>query len=222
MRVCAFDNGAHCPERCGLCQRRFADPKRSTTVNVQMTIDQQIDLFDPMPFRRKFAEALDISEAQIGIALSAGSTVVDMSIKTMSGTASAALALDTKIANTFSNPSVAQTVLGVPVLSFTASVASATPAPPPGVPNPSPPPPVPVPVASPLPPSEDDDSFSWTWIIVAIIVGVLVIGIAIVVYMRSRNSSRYPYGAYGLGASPPAVVVYAEHALYAALGGKSD
>lgn len=74
---------------------------------------------------------------QIEMALSVGSTVVDMSIVTINGTTEAARSLEDLILTSFSDPTAAAEILGVPVLGGAITgVDVAPPAPPPQMPPP--------------------------------------------------------------------------------------
>jgi hypothetical protein len=213
--VCAMDNGIHCPERCGLCKRAFADPDESTTVSVQVAVDQTVDGFHPMPFRQKFADAMAISVNAIEMQVSAGSTIVDMTIATVEGTADAAQALQTKVAATLSDPSTAGSVLGVPVLSVASSVVAQAPYTPPPPPSPPPPPPSPPRPPPPPPPASDDDN-SWLYaIIIASVAGALIVAlVGFVCFCTPKTESRDDsFAAYMQALNPPAVVVYAESAM---------
>lgn len=213
--VCAMDGGFHCPERCGLCKRAFADPTESTTVGVQVGVDQTVDEFQPMPFRQKFADAMAISVNAIEIQVSAGSTIVDMTIATVEGTADAAQALQTKVAATLSDPSTAGNVLGVPVTSIASTVLAQSPyGPPPSPPLPSPPP-LPRPPPSPPrpPPPESDDNSGLFGIILSSVAGALILALVAFVCFcmpRDRHAEQY---RQALTSPPPAVVVYAESAV---------
>ena len=135
--VCADDGPEKCPERCGLCRREFAPRRRSARVRVSMRVGQPVDQFEPMPFRQNFADQLEISVNQIEMALSVGSTVVDMSIVTINGTIEAARSLEDSILTSFSDPTAAAEILGVPLLGGAITgVDVAPPAPPPEIPPP--------------------------------------------------------------------------------------
>jgi len=225
--VCAFDNGIHCPERCEKCQRVFSDPERSTSVKVQIAVDQPIHEFRPMPFRQRFADAVAISVNAIEIELSAGSTIVDMKLSTVSGSDADAQTLGTRVAQTFPDSASAGTTLGVPVLSLTSTVAAASPVAPPAPPAPTPSPDAPPspaapsPDASPPPPSpasSDDDGNSTLFVIIlASVAGALVLAVVVFVgcCMPGSNESQKPYSR---PTAPPAVIVYAESAFDAKRG----
>ena len=219
--MCAFDNGIHCPERCGLCRRAFADPERSTTVAVQVAVDQPVHEFEPMQFRQKFADAVAISVNSIQMELSAGSTIVDMTLSTVSGSDADAQSLNAKIASTFPDASSAASTLGVPVLSLTSNVAAASPVAPPSPPSPEPsPPPIPsppkpsTPPPSPVPsPSSTDDGNSQLFAIaLASVVGALVLAVVVFVCCCMRSEPKPQQSGYRAPLMPPAVVVYAESA----------
>ena len=122
-----YDNGIHCPERCGLCERSFANPETSTTVQVQVSVDQPIHEFQPTPFRQAFADSLAISVNSIRLVLSAGSTVVDMQISTVGGTPEEASTLHSRVGSVFASPSAASSVMGVPGLVCTEGAEGASP-----------------------------------------------------------------------------------------------
>lgn len=204
--VCAFDDGIHCPERCGLCQRAFSDPERSTTVAVQVAVDQPIHEFQPLPFRQKFADAVAISVNAIEIKLSAGSTVVDMTLSTVSGSDADAQALSAKVTTAFPDASSAAATLGVPVLELTSAVVAASPTAPPS----PPPPPSPPQTPPPPPPSSGDDNSQLFVIILASTVGGLVLSVVAFVCFCMPRSNQRP--AYTGPTAPPAVIVYAESA----------
>jgi len=219
QQVCVFDGGVHCPERCGLCKRRFADPETSATVQVAVDVDQPIHEFQPVSFRLAFANAVAISSNSIQMTLSAGSTVVDMKIATVSGAPDAAAALNTKVNTVLSNPSSASSALNVPVLSVTSTVVSAPPSHPPYSP------PLHPPSASPLPPphlgappppppkEEGGGGVSVVAIIIASVTGALIVAVVLFVcFCMPKDDKRRQFDGKGRPQSTYPIIVYAETA----------
>lgn len=211
--VCQIDDGVHCPERCGLCRRTFARGPRAVTVSVQMRVAQSIDTFAPMRFRRRVADSLGISENQIETTLSHGSTIVDMSIVTASGSLGAATQLQEAIMNTFTDASVATTLLGVPVTSVAAASLSVAPPAAPPVAPPQPPPPEPPHAPPSLPPPPNLPVSDSTSAVVAVgVVGTAVASAAALLGMGVyRSFSKAGTPLYSKAPADTAVgVVYAE------------
>jgi hypothetical protein len=148
---------------------------RAVSVSVQMRVAQSIDTFAPMAFRRRVADSLGISENQIATTLSPGSTIVDMSIVTASGSLEAATQLQTTIVSTLGDASAASTLLGVPVtMGAAASLSVAPPVAPPLAP-PQTPPPQPPRAPPRLPPPPNTPSTDATSAAVAVgVVGTVV------------------------------------------------
>ena len=222
-QICDFDGGVHCPERCGLCRRQFADPSSSFSMRLVFVVDIAIEAFDVDAFSQKLADALAISAHQIATRLSTGSVVVETTIATVSGTEEDAVSLAATATQTFPSASAATATLGVPVSSApVASSVAANPSPPPSPPAPpAPPPPSPTPTPPPPTPSPDDagseDGEDGGVPMVATVVGVAVAGLVLVVVFfactnRPNDDNRLPPYGFPPGSYAP-VVVYASSAV---------
>jgi len=152
-----------------------------------MHVGQPVEQFKPMPFRQNFANQLEISVNQIEMALSVGSTVVDMSIVTINGTTEAARSLEDLILTSFSDPTAAAEILGVPVLGGAITgVDVAPPAPPPQMPPPETPPPEMTPVGA----SASQPAVVLGGILSALLVVVAAVAMAAwCVYSKNRSAA---------------------------------
>jgi len=210
--VCAFDSGIHCPERCGLCKRRFATSDQSASVHVHVYVDQKIHTFKPMQFRQKFADAVAISVNSVEMTLTAGSTIADLKIATISGSYSDANALNARIASRIPDAASASTTLGVPVLSITSTVVQASPSAPPSqkMPPPlSPPlPPLPSPPLTSPPPNSKKSNL--VEIVLVCVAAALILAVALCVCMKPADTSRRTSLSTPLAKAP--VIIYAESA----------
>lgn len=225
-RICEFDRGIHCPERCGKCRRSFSTASRSNFVTLQLVLDLSINEVDQNTLKQRLADVLQISAAQIEFALFGGSTIVDAVIVTVDGTLASATELQATVSAQLPDASSVTTKLGVPVTSApvvgTGSSGPATPPtlppalpPPTSPPHPETPPPKhsPPPVPPRPPPITSDDSSIPN---VAIVIGsaagaLLIIVVLLVVFClpNTQKRGRYDRLAGIQRQSAPAVVVYA-------------
>jgi hypothetical protein len=231
--VCEMDSGVYCPDRCSVCHRVFADPLRTPTVKIGLSVDQPIHEFNVPVYKQRMADVLAISRSQIATELSVGSTLVDSTIATVYGTEAAATALAAAAQTAFGSASLASASLGVPVLAVTnIGVASAAPLEPPSVPVPrTPPKPPPLPLKppppssthppppsslSPLPPPADlDNSLPWwVWVVGAAVASLLLAVILFVVCRRTTRPASVKRSASVKPQQPgyAPVVVYASSA----------
>jgi hypothetical protein len=226
--ICNFDNGIHCPERCGKCRRAFASADRSHFVTLQLVLGLSIESVDQNTLKQRLADLLQISIAQIEFALSVGSTIVDATIVTVDGTASSAAVLVSRIETQLPSTEAATTALGVtvastPVTGSSSSGPAAPPSsPPPRIPPRGPPAPPDAPGVStpphppPPPPVEDESSIPTIAIIIGSAAGaLLLLVIALVFFCLPNTATRDKYGRVGERNSfpPAAVVVYAGSAI---------
>ena len=207
---CALDGGSRCPERCTKCRRVFAPRARSAVVKVGFTIDQPLEAFQPMPFRQSFADAISVSVNQVDLQLSSGSTVVDITIVSPSGTVDAAAAIEAKVTESFSDPVVAAATLGVPVISMEAATTEeASPAAPPHNPPNHPP------VHPPVSPETTGGEFP-TGAIVGVVLAALLlaaaVGVGVYLWSNSEDDDGKKFSQVPTSTAA-GVVVFAEHAL---------
>ena len=146
--VCGFDNGLYCPEKCGVCTRSYpTNENTASVVKWRLRISTPIYQFDRGLFRRSLARTLSVSPAQVSLSVSAGSTVVEVTIATPSGDEAAAAAIAGIINSQLGDPTNAASLLSFPVESVEAAAATTpdfapyAPPPPPSVHFPLSPPP---------------------------------------------------------------------------------
>jgi hypothetical protein len=178
----------HCPERCGLCRRTFANPASSHSVSARFVVSFAIELLDVDAFKQNLADSLGISAAQIKIELSIGifdyvqqAAVVDATLATVSGTQQAAVALASSVSQAFPDASSASATLGVPVQSSPVVAAVSS--------SPSTPP-FPIP-----PPSTDDDGGGVSVIatIIGVSVAALIIAVLVFTFMNQYGELYRQY-----------------------------
>ena len=217
--ICQFDNGLHCPERCGLCKRNFNRGRLAVRIGLSLKIARTIYTFDRAQFRRRFADAIGISDAQLQVNIRAGSTIIEMEAVTVGGTMSEAATIVSDIESTFTDMETSSVILEETLLSpVTTSILNPPPTGPPSVP-PSAPPPLPLPmlpppVATPTPPStspptppstsppkSDDEStrVPVLAVVIASIAGAVILIIVMLVVCfwlpNSGKGSQLPYQA---------------------------
>ena len=213
QQVCNFDEGVHCPERCGVCMRVFSN-RVTNIVRVSVRIEQDVHTFDPAAFRGVFADAVAVSSKSFQMRISTGSTVVELDISTVSGTPSAAYELNKNVLGSLPSPAAATAALNVPVLSVESSVVWDAPTLPPQPPPPSPPPSHPPPPGTPQPPPpsspETANHGSIIAIVVASISGALILAVVVFVCFCRPPKNTNPKEFTVKDQRP--IVVYAETA----------
>jgi hypothetical protein len=150
--ICQFDNGLHCPERCGLCKRNFNRGRLASRIGINLKVAREMHSFNRARFRRRFADAIGISDAQLEVNIRAGSTIIEMEAVTVGGTMSEAEVIVSDIESTFTDMETSSVILEETLLSpITTRIINPPPASPPVAP-PSAPPPPPTPATPATPP----------------------------------------------------------------------
>ena len=225
--VCALDGGIRCPERCGICKRVIRDnPITNSFIKIKFVFNTEIQKFDRPVFRRRIAESLQISEAQVKETLAAGSTIVEVHTFTVEGTASAAVELGNTFNQVFKDISDTVELLGhvATEMSATLSIPEPSPPTPPETPPPVPPhtpqpllpphtpPQPPEPSAPPTGPSSSDTN---TAAVAGVVVGslIFIIFVTVVAHVSTKSNEKGAAAPTGVPAeSKPLVLTTTAHA----------
>jgi len=197
------------------------NPITNSFIKIKFVFNTKIQQFSRPVFRKRIAESLQISEAQVKETLASGSTIVEVNTFTTEGTAAAAVELGNTFNQVFKDISDTVELLGHVATEMSATLSIPEPSPPtppatppqvpPHTPPPSPPPHTP---PEPLPPPTGPPSSDTNTAAVAgVIVGSLIFIIFVTVVAHVSTKSNEKAAPTGLPAeSKPLVLTTAAHA----------